>query len=497
MATEYKLSYTAQEIDEKLGMVDNAVLYTPQTLTEERQAQARENIGAIGVDALYTDNQIAVAPVKTYADSALYVVPSQGRLYYRASVYSNVAVYQLFAGEKYTFDGTSLISLYETYALADTLFEKPASGYGAGVVYTDFKTETADGTHHYEITPTADCYLYVQTGISIDQNTNMKRIDTVSVMDVLEQKAEKNRIAYKVDTENGILLSTKYDKDSDIQHLLCRHSLNNLFDFLHTYIFDNADAVPEIHELNDSNRVIYGSGDWHAPFQIKAVNNIDGDYTDGAYFTGGAHGYKNATTNASATARCAGVKYYADGRECASGETGLADEVAIYWENFVQASNTIKEDGTGREVLRECHTLTYRNGVFYSHTELIPIEDISVVLWYGLQMLYQSGTNKSLYYVGAINRAANACNAASESGDNSCNLIRLVNNETGLVQELYLDTNSDLGKRFMCNEGLTKAMFGANYGKAYCTVANNNGTMLADCLYVLDGEYRVYKEKTI
>ena len=46
MSNEYRLSYTAEEIDEKLGKVDNAVLYTPQTLTEEQKAQARANIGA-------------------------------------------------------------------------------------------------------------------------------------------------------------------------------------------------------------------------------------------------------------------------------------------------------------------------------------------------------------------------------------------------------------------------------------------------------------------
>lgn len=50
MATEYKLSYTAEQIDERLGVAGNAVTYTPQTLSEEQKAQARENIGAIGSD---------------------------------------------------------------------------------------------------------------------------------------------------------------------------------------------------------------------------------------------------------------------------------------------------------------------------------------------------------------------------------------------------------------------------------------------------------------
>jgi hypothetical protein len=46
MATEYQLSYTANEIDERLGKIDKAVLYTNQVLTDEQKAQARQNIGA-------------------------------------------------------------------------------------------------------------------------------------------------------------------------------------------------------------------------------------------------------------------------------------------------------------------------------------------------------------------------------------------------------------------------------------------------------------------
>ena len=47
MATEFKLSYTGSEINEKLGKVDGAVRFdTAQNLTDEQKAQARTNIGA-------------------------------------------------------------------------------------------------------------------------------------------------------------------------------------------------------------------------------------------------------------------------------------------------------------------------------------------------------------------------------------------------------------------------------------------------------------------
>ena len=46
MSKEYKLSFTAEEIDERLDKAGNAVLFVPQELTEAKKVQAKENIGA-------------------------------------------------------------------------------------------------------------------------------------------------------------------------------------------------------------------------------------------------------------------------------------------------------------------------------------------------------------------------------------------------------------------------------------------------------------------
>lgn len=47
---EYELSFTAEEVDERLRKAGEAVLSTEQTLTPDQQAQARENIGAVSLD---------------------------------------------------------------------------------------------------------------------------------------------------------------------------------------------------------------------------------------------------------------------------------------------------------------------------------------------------------------------------------------------------------------------------------------------------------------
>lgn len=67
MTTEYKLSYTAQEIDERLGQIDDVVVCTSQSLTPEQQAQSRENIGAFAksdVSQTTGDSEVVVMSQK-------------------------------------------------------------------------------------------------------------------------------------------------------------------------------------------------------------------------------------------------------------------------------------------------------------------------------------------------------------------------------------------------------------------------------------------------
>lgn len=52
MADNFKLSMTAEEIDETLQKAGNAVLFTEQTLTEEQQAQARANMNAADAEVV-------------------------------------------------------------------------------------------------------------------------------------------------------------------------------------------------------------------------------------------------------------------------------------------------------------------------------------------------------------------------------------------------------------------------------------------------------------
>ena len=48
MATEYRLNYSAEQVEKRLDNAGNAILCTEQTLTPEQQEQVRKNIAAVG-----------------------------------------------------------------------------------------------------------------------------------------------------------------------------------------------------------------------------------------------------------------------------------------------------------------------------------------------------------------------------------------------------------------------------------------------------------------
>lgn len=289
-------------------------------------------------------------------------------------------------------------------------------------------------------------------------------------------------------------MSSKFDSSHDIMYRLCQHSINNLFDFENIYIYDNISPFPQIHDVDSTKVIVNGGGDWHAPYQIKVVNNADGDAGESQYFTGGMHGYKNATSNVTPTARNVGIKFFDGVNELSDGDNGLTDRMIIEWVNNIQAYNTMKSDGTGREVLQEHITMCFDGYEFETKTEFKPFEDINCNLWYGLQVMYSVGTDNLIRYIGATNRLESAQNVASQSDDNTCNLMRITSSNNNVVCEMKIDSLFDLGKRTYCYSNLVKAMFGANYGKGYATIINNGSLVFnANCIYVLNGKYRWHK----
>lgn len=292
------------------------------------------------------------------------------------------------------------------------------------------------------------------------------------------------RIAYRVE-EDSIIISTKYTNDKDIQYILKRKGGNNLFDFYHVYLFDNASLIPAVHEMSGVSPFISGGGDWHAPFKVKAVNNADGDQVGNDYFTGGNHQYNNNGSGSTPTASHVSLEFIADGVSLKPGDNGYARTIEMTWVSNIQGQNTSKADGSGREILQERHRMIFDGYEFDSLVELVPLEDILLLNWYGFQGFYEP--YEFIQYLDGTNRSPKALSVYSESGDATTTKMRMFNS-AGDAFEIEVDTTFDLGKRTYFSG--TASMFSSTYGKVYSAIVSKSTELKADCVYSARGKYR-------
>jgi len=282
---------------------------------------------------------------------------------------------------------------------------------------------------------------------------------------------------------NEVKVSAPYATDKDIVVTLKTKGGNNIFDFYQFATFDSGNTLDEVTE--EQTAILQTTvTDWHAPFVMKAVNNIDGDMPDSNHFTGGNHEYTNTGSGGTPTGRTEALKVLADNREISNG-SGTCNLLEIRWTNCVQATNTKKEDGTGREVLRENHILTFDGVSWKTYVEIIPLESVTISKWYGLQGCGTNGIYNNIRYIGADNRAL--CDGGSYSSCGNDNATKVMCFGENHKMEIEVDPGFDLGDhRF--SKGVN-AIFAEKYGKVYFHILNNK-TLDADCLYCLRGTYK-------
>ena len=242
---------------------------------------------------------------------------------------------------------------------------------------------------------------------------------------------------------NVLRAITKYTNTLDLCVAFGKHGGNNLPDFMSLATISNSDFCPA-NKYDNCAEFLNITTDWHAPFIIKALNNVDGDQPAVSHFTGGNHNYSNSGASGyTATAVCDLLKYYVDGVEVSDFE-GYCNRLEAVWVNRIQASNTKKADGTGRFVLQEKHTLKFDGVAWESSVELTPLEDITIVTYYGFQA--QTGNlYPNIRFIGAENRGLYNTSTTNSSGDNKVSGVQIYGTDHKL--EISLDTAYDIGDR--------------------------------------------------
>lgn len=339
------------------------------------------------------------------------------------------------------------------------------------VINTDFGTPT----------------IYYPYGELIEKTTNANGLET-------------RPIFYNIENEVVDIIS-HYNSEYDLRYNLLKKGPNSIFDYGGFYLVPVLSTGEVSSDISGTTTSWNWSGtDSHGPFVMQAVSNADGDNLndDGtAYrqnFTGGNHGYDNSgsTTDNSATGRTANIKLYADGKEVASG-SGYCNQVKIYWDNYVQAYNTTKSDGTGREVLREVHETVFDGYEWKEEIHLYPLEDIIVRTYYGIQCIGIHGFWTKGYYMGTKESEANKglldfTISAYGSNSNSITSTKFVAFNDSNSVELEIDGNYDLGSGYLSNS--TYRGFVSTSGKFYFNIINGAKTLTANTNYGFKAFYR-------
>lgn len=268
----------------------------------------------------------------------------------------------------------------------------------------------------------------------------------------------------------AVTVISKYSPTADLAVTVGTGGGNGLVDFRRFALISNSagelspDATGAVEFLSTSS-------DWHAPFIVKAKENADGGHPTTQNFTGGSHQYNNSGSGSTPTARVANISFRLDNRALTANDNKTGFVLCISWDNYVQGYNTSKEDGTGREILKEEHTLIYDGQTWESYVVLVPLEDIYMYKWYGFQI---NGLNATAFsnisYVGGTNRAVYPYTQSSTNcGDKITRNIECYGSVHKAI--LRIDPNWDVGRlQYIGNASVTASLFTNTYGvsgKAY------------------------------
>ena len=254
----------------------------------------------------------------------------------------------------------------------------------------------------------------------------------------------------RTETDQINVFMSGYDENVDLECRFTRKSGNNLPDIQGWYRCVNTGAKVLTASDGTEESILKSSSDFLGPSVVYAVNNMDGDFptlTD-RKLTGGWHMYDSMTSgDYSATARNVSLDIKCDGKSIAQGEQARGDEVVITIVNRLQASNTEKADGTGREVAELTYRITFRDDFRADvYGTIKALEEIHYAEFIGISAYLMSG--QPFRWVGSrVNRQPIVPSASAQrSGDKNCTSIL----QTGVtdVFEIAIDPTYDLGTMY-------------------------------------------------
>lgn len=306
---------------------------------------------------------------------------------------------------------------------------------------------------------------------ALSSNTVVKEIDIKLIVNNYNLKP----LIVKKENKK-IIVGRKYDKTTDLRTVINNDNVNGTPQLRSFHKFTNILQFPSDDFSNIGDNFQANQSDYIGPIICKAVNNIDGDLPDELDFCGGMHNYNDTidgnTNTANATARNISYSVFVDGY-CINDYLdykSYAENVKIIIKNRIQASNTKKSTGGGREVVEETVTYEFKsNGDLNVEVVLLPLEDITVHKYYGFQAnLNNFYANGSKIYFWKDNYTTTAndfywSGRVSGGKEHICYKTEVIKGDDKFIMELK---PINLGSRFWL-EANEAQVFSTEWGKVY------------------------------
>lgn len=429
---------------------------------------------------LYVDVPYDVTASPDYTVSGSYIM-SNGA--FGAGVPFSLVCYDVQQGDRYKISTTGGAGFARRWALYNT----EDIGQIGTATLADISADTIAANTDVTVT----CSV---SGILAVQNYTAFSTFVVSKVESEQNYITRSGLAslgiprYSISGDT-IQVSQNYDESHDLVVEMKKRGGNNLFEFARFYLINKGDNLANV------QTVLFANGsDWFGPYQVAANQDIDGDDIDpdtGLYrvtFTGGNHQYNNQGSGSTPTARCAFVKFYADGVEKVAG-MGYAREIKMVWANYIQGYNTKLADGSGREILREDTELTFDGRTFRMRHSFTPLEDVTVKVYYGLQFggYVPSGwLNKSCFTNSDTAREFYTTTVPNPKAADS-----VIAFGDDIQLEMSIDPTFDLGKR--THIPANEAYFFLSGSKFYGRIVYQDTVFTQDNVYRLEGGWTFSK----
>ena len=309
-------------------------------------------------------------------------------------------------GEKYSVDGyvvgttKALVNFYNANGSYVNRLEKVD-----GATYKNYKFTVPSGVASFSVTSRSTGtggFSPVIRKLKAYSVEKQKEYVTTSIKNIYPNLYTVYAKRYTYNSETYIKVMFHYTDTLDMIILFKNCGQSSLLQLYNIYTCSREGTFGDFTKTATIIKTSYS--DWVGPFKVLATNNIDGDSLDNITLTGGWNGY-NGDQTGSKTATLESINAYVDNKELLNDSTLGGYEFKLIVKNLIQASNTKKSDGTGRNVLRE--TITYiikGDGKIEVSNKIEALEDITIKEYYGIQVDNAGKYIDSIIYLNDISK---------------------------------------------------------------------------------------------